>query len=190
MSDFVLSSDFVLQFRSHFPYAPNGQKNVVKDSSLPEEHSGSVSGHSFAIVVSRYHHAITGKLLEGALETLARHEVPDDQIRVVWAPGAWELPIVAQTLLRSNVKYGAVLCFGCVIRGETTHDQYINATVSHSLGELSLGNNVPIGFGLLTCNTMEQAVARAGGDVGNKGVETATAAIETRKLMDSIVAGN
>ena len=167
-----------------------GSKNVVIDSSLPAALPGSVSDQNFAIVVSQYHHDITGKLLEGALETLAKHDVPDDQIQVAWVPGAWELPIVAQALLRSKVKYGAVLCFGCVIRGETTHDQYINATVSQSLGELSLSFEVPIGFGLLTCNTMEQAIARAGGAVGNKGVETATAAIETRKLMDSIVAGD
>lgn len=158
---------------------------MVKDSSLPVELPGSVSDHSFAIVVSRYHHAVTGKLLEGALATLAEHGVPDDQICIAWAPGAWELPIITQQLIRSK-KYAAILCFGCVIRGETTHDQYINATVSQSLGQLSLSGNIPIGFGLLTCNTMDQAVARSGGDVGNKGVETAQAVIETLKLIDSI----
>ena len=167
-----------------------GLENVVIDSSLPAELPGSVSDQNFAIVVSRYHHDITGKLLEGALETLGKYGVPDDQIRVAWVPGAWELPIVAQALLCSEVEYGAVLCFGCVIRGETTHDQHINSTVSQSLGELSLSYDVPIGFGLLTCNTMDQAIARAGGAVGNKGVETATAAIETLKLIDSIVASD
>ncbi len=161
---------------------------MVKDSSLPAELPGSVSDHSFAIVVSRYHHAITSRLLQGALETLAEHDVPDDQIRIAWVPGAWELPIVAQHLICGDRddEYSAVLCFGCVIRGETTHDQYINSTVSQSLGELSLSYNVPIGFGLLTCNTMEQAIARAGGAVGNKGVETANAMIETVKLIDTI----
>jgi 6,7-dimethyl-8-ribityllumazine synthase len=162
-----------------------GPENVVKDSSLPVELPGSVSGHSFAIVVSRYHHSVTGKLLEGALATLAEHGVPDEQIRIAWAPGAWEIPIITQRLVQSE-KYAAVLCFGCVIRGETTHDQYINATVSQSLGQLSLSGNIPIGFGLLTCNTMDQAVARSGGAVGNKGVETAQAVIETLKLIDSI----
>lgn len=159
---------------------------MVKDSSLPAELPGSVSEHSFAIVVSRYHHQITGKLLEGALETLAKHGVPDDQIRVAWAPGAWELPIITQNLICLRGEYSAVLCFGCVIRGETTHDQHINSTVSQSLGGLSLSYNLPIGFGLLTCNTMEQAIARSGGAVGNKGVETANAVIETLKLIDSL----
>ncbi len=163
-----------------------GQKTVVKDSSLPAEIPGSVSDRSFAIVVSRYHHDITGKLLDGALATLAEQGVPDQQIRVVWAPGAWELPIIAQNLICSEIEYDGVLCFGCVIRGETTHDQYINSTVSQSLGELSLSYNIPVGFGLLTCNTMEQAIARAGGDVGNKGVETANAVIDTLKVIDSI----
>lgn len=171
---------------ANLPLPLFGPENVVKDSSLPAQLPGSVSDHSFAIVVSRYHYDITGKLLEGALETLAQHEVPDDQIRVAWAPGAWEIPIVAQHLICSEVEYAAVLCFGCVIRGETTHDQHINSTVSQSLGDLSLSYNLPIGFGLLTCNTMDQAIARAGGDVGNKGVETATAVIETLKLIDSI----
>ena len=158
---------------------------MVKDSSLPATLPGSVSDRSFAIVVSKYHHAITGKLLEGALATLAENDVPDDQIRIAWAPGAWELPIVTQHLICSG-DYSGVLCFGCVIRGETTHDQHINSTVSRSLGELSLSHKLPIGFGLLTCNTMEQAIARAGGDVGNKGIETANAVIETLKLIDSI----
>lgn len=162
-----------------------GPKDVVKDSSLPPELPGSVSNRSFAIVVSRYHHAVTGKLLEGALATLAENEVPDDQIQVAWAPGAWELPIITQRLIRSG-KYAGILCFGCVIRGETTHDQYINATVSQALSDLSLSASVPVGFGLLTCNTMDQAVARSGGDVGNKGVETANAVIQTLKVIDSL----
>jgi 6,7-dimethyl-8-ribityllumazine synthase len=158
----------------------------VKDSSLPAPLAGSVADRRFAIVVSRYHHDITSKLLEGALATLAEQGVPDDQIRIAWVPGSWELPIATQRLLDSEKTYDAIICFGCVIKGETTHDQHINTTVSESLGRLSLLNDVPVGFGLLTCNTMDQAIARAGGAVGNKGIETATAVVEMLKLFDSI----
>ena len=158
---------------------------MVKDSSPPAPSAGSVSQRRFAIVVSRYHHQITGALLAGALETLAANDVPDDQIRITWVPGAWELPAAAQQLLKTE-GFDACLCFGCVIRGETSHDQHINTTVSESLGRLQLEHEVPIGFGLLTCNTMDQALARAGGAVGNKGVETADAAIEMLKLFDTI----
>lgn len=143
--------------------------------------SGSVADCRFTIAVSKYHHSITGKLLQGAVQTLTRNSVPADQIEVLWVPGAWELPTAVQLALESasdqTKKPQAVLTFGCVIRGETTHDQHINTTVSNSLGRLSIDHQVPIGFGLLTCNTMDQAIQRAGGDVGHKGVETAEAVI-------------
>ncbi len=117
---------------------------------------------------------------------MAAAGVPDEQIRIAWVPGAWELPIAAQRMIDSTVTYDGVLCFGCVIRGETTHDQHINTTVSEGLGRLSLLNDVPIGFGLLTVNSLDQAIARSGGAVGNKGEETATAVIEMLKLFDSL----
>ncbi len=140
---------------------------------------------SYGIVVSRYNHSITSKLLDGALQTLAEAGVADDNVDAVWVPGAWEIPVVAQRLAKCG-RYAAVLCLGAVIRGETTHDQYINLQVSVSLGQLAVATGVPVLFGLLTCNTLEQALHRAGGDVGNKGVECAQAALEMASLMSRL----
>jgi 6,7-dimethyl-8-ribityllumazine synthase len=152
---------------------------------MPTYYEGSAangSGGRFAVVVSRYNDSITRKLLDGALETLRSHKVDENEIDVVWVPGAWEIPVVAQRLARSG-RYVAVLCLGAVIRGETTHDQYINQQVSHSLGQISLDANIPVLFGVLTCNTMEQAIHRSGGNVGNKGSECAEAALEMVNLF-------
>ena len=139
-----------------------------------------------AIVVSRYNESITGKLLAGALETLKRRDVPDEQIDVAYVPGAWELPIVAAELAASG-RYLAVICLGAVIRGETTHDQHINRAVSSSLAEISLDTGVPVLFGLLTCETVEQAIHRSGGNVGNKGSDCAEAALEMIDLMAKLM---
>jgi 6,7-dimethyl-8-ribityllumazine synthase len=143
--------------------------------------SGPVSGR-FAIVVSRYNEHITGKLLAGAVETLRAADIADEAIDVAWVPGAWEIPLVAQRMARSK-SYLAVLCLGAVIRGETTHDEHINRQVSLSLGQLALETGLPVLFGVLTCNTLEQAIHRAGGNVGNKGVECAEAALEMVRLL-------
>ncbi len=143
--------------------------------------SGPVSGR-FAIVVSRYNEHITGKLLAGAVETLRAAGVADEAIDVAWVPGAWELPLASQRMARSG-KYAAVLCLGCVIKGETTHDEHINRQVSLSLGQLALESGLPVLFGVLTCNTLEQAIHRAGGNVGNKGQECAAAALEMIRLL-------
>lgn len=137
------------------------------------------------IAVSRYNESITSKLLTGAVDTLIEHGVSDERIDVAWAPGAWELPLVASELLESQ-PYDAVLCLGCVIRGETTHDQHINRQVSMTLGELSLQFRTPVAFGLLTCNSLDQAINRAGGAVGNKGQESAEAALEMMGLLKSL----
>ena len=147
--------------------------------------SGSVSDNRFAIVVSKYHQNITGKLLDGAVQTLTRNLVPSSQINVLWVPGAWEIPGAVQLALETK-NYDAIVTLGCVIRGETTHDQHINSTVSTGIGRLSLDYKIPIAFGLLTCNTMDQAIQRSGGDVGNKGVETAQAAIHMLLLVKEI----
>ena len=147
--------------------------------------AGSVEDQSFAIVVSTYHGQITGKLLEGAVATLAANNVPENQVKVFWVPGAWELTTASQMVLDQG-SFDAVLTFGCVIRGETTHDQHINTTVSNSLGRLALDYNTPVAFGLLTCNSMQQAEERAGGKVGNKGVEVAEAAVRMLLLRKEI----
>jgi 6,7-dimethyl-8-ribityllumazine synthase len=139
----------------------------------------------FAIVVSRYNETITAKLLTGALETLAARGVADDAVDVVRVPGAWEIPVVAKRLAESR-GYAAVLCLGTVIRGETTHDEHINRAVSMSLAQIAAETGIPVLFGVLTCNTLEQAIHRAGGNVGNKGVECAEAALEMVSLLSKL----
>ena len=142
----------------------------------------------FAIVVSRYNQNITGKLLTGAVETLTAAGVADEAINVAWVPGAWELPVIAKQWAATG-DYDAVLCLGAVIRGETTHDQYINQQVSQSLGQIALEFNLPVLFGVLTCNSLEQAIHRSGGNVGNKGAECAEAALEMTSLLRKLRTG-
>lgn len=151
---------------------------------MPTEFQGSLdsAGRHFAIVVSRYNESITRSLLNGALATFRENGVGDSQLEVVWVPGAWELPLIVQKLAASG-RYAAIVCLGAVIRGETTHDQHINRQVSLSLGDLSLRSGIPIAFGLLTCNSVEQAINRAGGSHGNKGRECALAALEMADLI-------
>jgi 6,7-dimethyl-8-ribityllumazine synthase len=146
--------------------------------------SGPVIGN-FAIAVSRYNEHITAKLLAGAVETLREAGVADDAIHVAWVPGAWELPLVAQRFAASK-RYAAVLCLGAVIKGETTHDEHINRQVSLNLGQIALESGVPVLFGVLTCNTVEQAIHRSGGNTGNKGQECAEAALEMVRLLQKL----
>jgi len=148
----------------------------------------------FAIVVARFNESITGRLLDGAVDTLGKRGVPEDRIDVAWVPGAFEIPTVAERLAKSG-RYRAVICLGAVIRGETTHDQHINRAVSNSLAEIGVRHGLPVMLGVLTCNTLEQAVARSGGRIGtkgkdrpdsrigNKGSECAEAALEMVDLM-------
>ncbi|MDB4757003.1 6,7-dimethyl-8-ribityllumazine synthase [Mariniblastus sp.] len=139
----------------------------------------------FAIVVSKYNSSITDKLRQGSIDTLKANGVSEKQIDVFYVPGAWELSVTAKCLADNN-QYSAIICLGAVIKGETTHDQYINQQVSHSLGQISVEYRIPVAFGLLTCNSMEQAIHRAGGNVGNKGVECAEAALEMVNLLHQI----
>ena len=136
----------------------------------------------FAIVVSRYNQSITSRLLAGAVETLTSRGVADGAIDVAWVPGAWEIPLVASRFASAGT-YAAALCLGAVIKGGTTHDQHINRQVSISLGRIALDAGIPVLFGVLTCNTLEQAIHRSGGNVGNKGVECAEAALEMVSLL-------
>jgi 6,7-dimethyl-8-ribityllumazine synthase len=148
----------------------------------------------FAIVVSRFNESITTRLLEGAVQTLTAHGVADERIDVAWTPGAFEIPTVANRLAASG-RYVAVLCLGAVIRGETSHDRHINRAVSTALCEIGVHYGLPVLFGILTCDTLEQAIARSGGQaatagkdapaarLGNKGVDCALAALEMVDLM-------
>ena len=139
----------------------------------------------YAIVVSTYNSNITNKLLAGAVETLTTAGIASENILIVRVPGAWELPL-ASTLLANNPSISAVITLGAVIRGETTHDQHINRAVSNALMDLMNTTGKPIAFGLLTCNTLEQAIHRAGGNVGNKGCEAAEAALEMVRITRAI----
>ena len=141
----------------------------------------------FAIIVSRFNDLVTRRLLDGATETLRRHGANENQITVVWAPGAFELPQLAQRLAESK-KYAAIIALGAVIQGETTHHDYINHAVADGLMRTAQQTGVPVLFGVLTCENLDQALNRAGGKVGNKGSEAALAAIEmvnTLKLLKS-----
>lgn len=139
----------------------------------------------YAVVVSRYNRSVTQRLLDGALATLREAGLGADAVDVAWVPGAFEIPLVADRLASSGA-YQAVLCLGAVIRGETTHDQHINRAVSLGITEAALRSGVPVLFGLLTCDTLEQAIHRAGGNVGNKGVECAQAALEMASLLQQL----
>ena len=136
----------------------------------------------FGIVVSRFNEFITHKLLEGALDCLGRHGVADDQIDVVWVPGSVELPVTAQRLARSN-RYVAMVCLGCVVQGETDHYKYVAGEAAKGIAQVALGTGVPVIFGVLTTDTLEQAVHRAGVKSGNKGADAALAAIEMANLF-------
>jgi 6,7-dimethyl-8-ribityllumazine synthase len=140
---------------------------------------------SFAIVVSRWNELITRKLLEGALETFRRHGGLEENITVTWVPGSFELPLAADRLAKSG-RYQAVCCLGAVIQGSTMHHDYINHQVAAGIMRSSQESGVPVLFGVLTCETMEQALDRAGGKVGNKGSEAVLAAIEMVNLLKSI----
>ena len=139
----------------------------------------------YAVVVSKYNSDITDRLCEAAVTTLGQHGVSDERIVVVPVPGSFEIPVVAEQLARSG-HYDAIVCLGAVIQGETTHDQYINHQVSASLGQLALEQDLPVLFGVLTCQTLEQALNRAGGSMGNKGVEAAQAALEMMGLFEEL----
>jgi len=139
----------------------------------------------FAIVVAKWNESITRKLLDGAVATLNQHGVADEHIDVAWVPGSWEIPLVAQRMAEAE-RYRAVICLGAVIRGETTHNEYINRAVSLAISNLALESGIPVLFGILTCETMEQAIHRAGGNVGNKGAECAEAALRMVGLLKNL----
>jgi 6,7-dimethyl-8-ribityllumazine synthase len=143
------------------------------------------SDERFGIVVARWNETITKKLLDGAVGTLMKHGVADEAIDVAWVPGSFEIPLAAQRMADSG-QYVAVLCLGAVIRGETSHDQHINRAVSLAINQIALATNVPVLFGVLTCETMEQAIHRSGGNVGNKGAECAEAALQMVGLLKNL----
>lgn len=143
------------------------------------------AGRRIVVVASRFNEDVVKKLVDGALEALVKHGVSFIDIDVVWVPGAWELPLAARLLLNSE-RYDGLVALGAVIRGETAHFDFIAAEASRGLADVSAQSETPIGFGVLTCDTDEQAEARAGGSHGNKGWDTAVAVLEMIDLANRI----
>lgn len=137
------------------------------------------------IVAARFNDFITTKLLGGAVDGLKRHDVAEDQIDMAWVPGAFEIPLIAQKMAKSG-KYDAVICLGAVIRGATTHYDYVCAEVSKGIAQISLQTGIPVMFGVLTTDNIEQAIERAGSKAGNKGFDCAVGAIEMINLIREI----
>jgi 6,7-dimethyl-8-ribityllumazine synthase len=154
---------------------------------MPKTIEGFLSGEKkkFAIVVSRFNELISNKLLEGALDCLKRHETEDSGITVIWVPGSFEIPLVAQKTAQTK-KYNAVICLGAVIRGATPHFDYVAAEVSKGIAHANLETGVPVIFGIITSDTIEQAIERAGTKAGNKGWDAALSAIEMADLLTKL----
>ena len=144
-----------------------------------------VGDEHYAIVVARFNELVTKRLLEGALDAFRQRGVRDDRLTVVWVPGSFELPIVADRLAKSK-KYAAICCLGAVVQGETSHHEYINQQVAAGFMRAGLESGVPVLFGVLTCSSMEQALKRASGKVGNKGTDAALAAIEMVNVLKQL----
>ncbi|MDD4172057.1 MAG: 6,7-dimethyl-8-ribityllumazine synthase [Syntrophomonas sp.] len=138
----------------------------------------------FGIVVARFNEFITNKLLSGCLDTLTRHGVDRDNIDVAWVPGAFEMPLVAQKMAGRD--YDAVICLGAVIRGATPHFEYVSAEVTKGIAQVSLNSGVPVIYGVITADTIEQAIERAGTKAGNKGSDAGSTAIEMVNLLREI----
>ena len=150
-------------------------------------YEGIISGRGlkFAIIVSRFNEFITSKLLSGAIDTLKRHETPDENISVAWVPGAFEIPIIAKKMASSG-KFDAIICLGAVIRGSTTHYDYVCNEVSKGIAQVGLQSGVPTIFGVVTTENIQQAIERAGTKAGNKGVDAAVSAMEMANLLKTL----
>lgn len=146
-------------------------------------------GQRIGIVVSRFNELITERLLAGARACLLDHGVAESDVEVVWVPGAWELPLAAQRLIRSR-QCAAVVALGCVIRGDTPHFEFVAGAAATGLASVATTHDVPVGFGVLTTDTMDQALDRAGGKGGNKGWEAGLAVLEMLDLAGSLEAGH
>ncbi len=141
--------------------------------------------YRFALVVARFNEFITSKLVDGAVDALVRHGADRENITQVWVPGSFELPLAAQKLARSG-EYAAVVCLGCLIRGQTPHFEYIASECAKGIAQVSLGTEVPVTFGVITADSLEQAIDRAGTKAGNKGADAALAAVEMVNLLAAL----
>ena len=143
------------------------------------------TGLNIAIVASRFNELITSKLIEGAKDALIRHDVSNSSVEIYWVPGAWELPLIAKELALTG-KYDAIIALGAVIRGDTPDFDYVAAECSKGLASVGLENRVPVVFGVLTCDNLDQALLRAGSKAGNKGSDCAVTAIEMANILKTI----
>lgn len=141
-------------------------------------------GLKYGIVVGRFNEFIGSKLLSGAVDGLKRHGVTDEEIEVAWVPGAFEIPLIAKKMANSK-KYDAVICLGAVIRGSTAHFEYVSSEVTKGIAMASLESEIPVIFGVLTTDTIEQAIERSGTKAGNKGFEASVTAIEMANLLNN-----
>lgn len=142
------------------------------------------SGKRFGIVAARFNDFITSRLVDGAMDSLLRHGVLQGEVDIAWCPGAFEIPLVAKRMLMTE-RYDAIICLGCVIRGSTPHFDYVANEVSKGIGKISLDYAKPVIFGVLTTDTIDQAIERAGTKAGNKGFDAATSAVEMVNLLES-----
>ena len=157
----------------------------MRESNYLEGKVVAKEGMKVAIVASRFNEIIVNKLLGGAVDGLVRHGVEEENITAAWVPGAFEIPVVAQKLAQSK-KYDAVICVGAVIRGDTTHYDYVCNEVSKGVAQVGLSTGIPVLFGIVTTENIEQAIARAGSKAGNKGYDCALSAIEMVNLLDQM----
>jgi 6,7-dimethyl-8-ribityllumazine synthase len=154
---------------------------------MPKVIEGKFIGESkrFGIIISRFNNFVSNKLLEGALDALARHNVSEENITIVYVPGAYEIPLTSKKMAQSN-KYDAVIALGAVIRGETPHFDYVASEVAKGVAQVNLETGVPVIFGILTTDSLEQAVERAGSKGGNKGFDAAMSALEMISVCEQI----
>ena len=157
---------------------------------MPKELSGDLNGQGLrvAVVVARFNELVTRPLLNAAIGTLTRYGVVDDDINVVWVPGAFELPVVAKSLAKTS-RFDAIVCLGAVIRGDTGHYDMVAGNAARGISQVGVDTGVPTIFGVLTTENMDQALNRAGGKAGNMGANAAAAAIETARLVQAINTG-
>ncbi len=145
----------------------------------------SAEGKKFAIVVSRFNEFITSKLLGGAMDCLLRHKCSEKNIDTFWSPGSFEIPLIAKKLAECK-KYDAVICLGVILKGDTMHNHYVSSEVAKGIAQVSLNTGIPISFGIVNADTLEQAIERAGTKAGNRGFESALSAIEMVDLLNQI----
>ncbi len=168
------------------PKSPSklGAAQVLAEAQVIQGHLDA-RNHKFALVVSRFNELISNKLLEGALDCLLRHGAAVENLTIIWVPGSFEIPVAAAKLAASK-KYDAIICLGAVIRGGTPHFDYIAAEVTKGIAQTSLQYQFPVAFGVLTTDTLEQALERAGTKAGNKGWDAALSALEMTDLWEKL----